>query len=151
MEYLGNEEILALSKTAFLSSRRCSAAAVLRSYAWAKAQRSLGNCIVCSNHSQIERDVFDILLNGSQPLILLLPRGLKQCWSQPIQSALSVGRLLIMSPFSASVKRITRETAAIKNREIIKLSNKIVVGYKSEGGQLEQLLSEYEGELEVLV
>lgn len=55
MKTWGNNEILKLNKTAFLCSQKCPAEIVLKSYDWAKEQREQGNCIVCGNHSQIEK------------------------------------------------------------------------------------------------
>ena len=56
--------------------QKCPADVVLKSYSWVKEQRSAGNGIVSGNHSQIENDIFKILLRGNQPLIIVLPRGL---------------------------------------------------------------------------
>ncbi|MEA3495450.1 MAG: DNA-binding protein [Bacteroidota bacterium] len=115
---------------------------MLKSYDWAKEQRKQGNCIVCGNHSQIEKDVFEILLKGKQPLVLVLPRSLKKRWEPKILKAVIKNRLLIISPFDDnSNSRITRENAIKKNETIISLGNKIVVGYKSKNGQLENLLN----------
>ncbi|MDK2840650.1 MAG: hypothetical protein PWQ17_155 [Anaerophaga sp.] len=140
MDYLGNKELLNLHKTGFLSSRKCPASVVLKSYEWAKAQRQQGNCIVCGNHSTIEKDVFEILLKGSQPLILVLARNMKSRWDENITTALNQNRLLIISPFPENVKRITRETAYCRNLEIIKMCDCLTVGYVSPGGQLAKLL-----------
>ena len=140
MEYLGNKDILKLRKTGFLSSRKCMAEIVLKSYEWAKKQRAEGNCVVCGNHSQIEKDVFEILLKGKQPLVLVLTRGLKKRWDKSWLENVEKGRLLIASPFDKGVTRVTRETAIKKNETIINLSDSIVIGYKSPGGQLDNLL-----------
>ncbi len=140
MEYFGNTEILKHHKTGFLSSRKCPAEVVLKSYEWAKKQRGEGNCVVCGNPSQIEKDVFEILLKGDQPLVLVLPRGLKKRWDKKCLENVEKGRLLITSPFDKGVIRETRETAIKKNETIINLSEQIVIGYKSPGGQLDKLL-----------
>ena len=141
MMYKGDIRILDLHKVAFLCSQKCPAEVVLKSYDWAKEQRIQGNCIVCGNHSQIEKDVFEILLKGKQPLILVLARGMKTNWEPAIEKAVNEKRLLIISPFEKETKRITRETAKTRNEEIIEICNKIVVGYKSKNGQLENLLN----------
>lgn len=141
MEYLGNQEILKHYKTAFLCSQKCPAEIVLNSYDWAKEQRKQGTCVVCGNHSQIEKDVFDILLKGNQPLILVLARGMKSQWSSPIMSALNNGRLLVVSPFEKSVKRVTRATAEFRNKYMIELAQKVHAAYAANGGMLERLLS----------
>ncbi|MBN2834871.1 MAG: DNA-binding protein [Candidatus Delongbacteria bacterium] len=145
MQYWGNKEILSHKKTAFLSSQKCPAEVILKSYDWAKEQRETGNCIICGNHSQIEKDVFEILLKGEQPLILVLPRSLKKRWEPRILKAVNQNRLLVISPFDDnSNSRIIRENAIKKNETIISLGNKIVVGFKSKNGQLEKLLKEIE-------
>lgn len=143
---LGNTELLKHFKTAFLCSRKVPAGIILKSYDWAKQQRDLGNCIVCSNHSPIEKDVFEILLKGKQPLVLVLPRGLKKRWEPEILEAVHSSRLLIVSPFDKTVTRITRETAQTKNETIIALADEIVTGYVEKDGQLENLLKNKEFE-----
>jgi predicted Rossmann fold nucleotide-binding protein DprA/Smf involved in DNA uptake len=143
MDYFGNKDLLKLYKTGFLSSRKCPAEIVLKSYEWAKKQREEGNCVICGNHSQIENDVFNILLKGNQPLILVLPRGLKKRWNKKILENVEQGRLLIITPFGKEVKRITRTTAIQKNQTIVRLSDKIVTGYVSKNGQLDGLIKNY--------
>lgn len=140
MNCKGELGILKLQKTAFLCSQKCPAEVVLKSYDWAKEQREKANCIVCGNHSQIEKDVFEILLKGKQPLILVLARGMKTRWEPEIEKAVNENRLLVISPFKIDVKRITRETAKIRNEAIIEICDKIVIGYKSKNGHLEKVL-----------
>lgn len=146
MKTWGNKEILKLNKTAFLCSQKCPAEIVLKSYDWAKEQREKGNCIVCGNHSQIEKDVFEILLKGKQPLILALARSMKTRWEPEIEKAVIENRLLVVSPFEKETKRVTRETAEIRNKAIIEISDNIMVGYKSKNGQLDNLLKQREYE-----
>ncbi len=140
MNFIGNKEILKLEKTAFLCSRKVPAGIILKSYDWAKEQREKGFCIVCGNHSQIEKDVFEILLRGKQPLILVLARGMKTRFEPPVKKAAAENRLLIISPFEKEVTRITRETAEIRNKYIIEISDKITIAYKMPNGQLDSLL-----------
>ena len=140
METWGNTDILKLEKTAFLCSRKCPADIVLESYDWAKEQREAENCIVCGNHSQIEKDVFDILIKGKQPIILVLARSMKTRWEPAIEKAVKERRLLMLSPFCHKTKRVSRKTAEKRNGKIIEISNRIVVGYKTRGGQLDKLL-----------
>ena len=141
MEYFGNKEIMKLEKTAFLCSQRCPAGIVLKSYDWAKRQREDGSCIVCGNHSQIEKDVFSILMKGKQPVILMLARGMKSRWDPGIDQAIADGRLLVLSPFEQGIKRVTRATAKVRNSLLVEMSDQIMVAYASLGGQLNQLLT----------
>jgi predicted Rossmann fold nucleotide-binding protein DprA/Smf involved in DNA uptake len=140
MKHKGNIKILDLHKTAFLCSRKCPAEVVLKSYDWGKEQREQENCIICGNHSQIEKDVFEILLKGKQPLILVLARGMKTRWNTEIEKAVNENRLLVISPFEKEIKRVTRKTAEKRNKKIIESSNKIILGYKTKNGQLDKLL-----------
>lgn len=74
---LGDMELLKLRKTAFLCSRRIPASVVLKCYDWAIEQRESGNCVISGFHSILEKDVFHYLLAGTQPVIMVLARGMK--------------------------------------------------------------------------
>lgn len=151
MEYLGNRKLLNLHKTAFLCSRIIPASAVLKSYDWAIAQREAGNCVISGFHSQLEKDVLHYLLKGNQPIIIALARGLKEKIEPELIKPLEEGRILIISPFDKTVKRVTEQTAEIRNKMMIELANNITVGYASKGGKLEALLKTTEKEIIRLV
>jgi len=136
----GNLEILKLPKTAFLCSRQAPASAVLRCYDWALEQRQKGTCVISGFHSQIEKDVLHYLLKGTQPIIVALARGLKEKLEPEFEKPLQENRLLILSPFDKSVKRVTAQTAQARNKFMIELANDITVGYASANGQLATLL-----------
>jgi Predicted Rossmann fold nucleotide-binding protein involved in DNA uptake len=150
-ENIGNVELLKLQKTAFLCSRSIPATAVLRCYDWAIAQREDGNCVISGFHSQLEKDVFHYLLKGNQPIIIALARGLKEKIEPELIKPLEDGRILIISPFDKSVKRVTEQTAEIRNKMMIELADNITVGYASERGKLESLLKTTEKEIIRLV
>ena len=139
-EQIGNHELLQLQKTAFLCSRKVPASVVLKCYDWAIEQREKGNCIISGFHSQLEKDVLHYLLKGKQPIIVALARGLKEKVEEEFQKPIEQGRLLIITPFDKKVKRITKETAATRNKMMIELADNITVGYIGTGGQLEKLL-----------
>ena len=136
----GNIDLLNFKITAFLCSQRCPADIVLKSYDWAIEQRDKGNCIVSGFHSKIEKDVFHFLLKGKQPIILALARGLKNRYENEIQKAINEDRLLIVSPFKKSVKRITKETAIKRNEMMAKVADEIFVAYASQNGKLIDLM-----------
>lgn len=151
MEYIGNKDILKHTKTAFICSRSIPASAVLICYDWAISQRNAGNCIISGFHSQLEKDVFHYLLKGNQPIIIALARGLKEKVEPELIKPLEEGRILIISPFDKTVKRVTEQTAEIRNRMMIELADNITVGYSSEGGKLDSLLRITEKEIVRLV
>jgi predicted Rossmann fold nucleotide-binding protein DprA/Smf involved in DNA uptake len=139
--YIGNIEILKTTKTAFLCSRKYPADTVLKSFDWGIDQRNNGKCVISGFHSSIEKEVLYFLLKGTQPVILVLARGLLSKIEPKLQKALDDGRLLIISPFGQEIKRITKETAEIRNKFMIELADSIVIAYSTKGGGLEKLLN----------
>jgi predicted Rossmann fold nucleotide-binding protein DprA/Smf involved in DNA uptake len=135
-EYLGNKELIQRKKIAFLCSQKCPANIVLKSYDWAINQRENNHCIVSGFHSKIEKDVFHFLLKGKQPIILVLARSLKKHYNPEIEEALSINRLLIISPFKSTVKRITSETAIKRNEYMCEIADEILVAYASPKGKI---------------
>jgi hypothetical protein len=117
--HIGNIELLKLHKIAFLCSRKIPTSVVLKCYDWAIEQREAGNCVISGFHSQLEIDVFHYLLKGKQPIIIALARGLKQKIDLELQKPLDKGRLLIIISFDKEVKRVTKETAAKRNKMMI--------------------------------
>ena len=147
MFYHGNKLILDNYKIGFLCSRKVPANIILKTYDWAIEQRDKGVCVVSGFHSKIERDVFEILLKGKQPIILILARGMKNRWESSIKEELKKDRLLIISPFHAKVKRITSDTSLKRNKTIIEISDKVYISFASEGGRLESLKDLYKSKL----
>lgn len=143
MEFLGDENIFKFHKTAYLCSRKFPASAVVKSFDWAVEQCDKGNCIICGAHSKIEKDIFNILLSGTQPLILVLARGMKSNYSTEIKSAVENNRLLIVTPFPNNIKRITEKTSRERNLFMLDLADEIVIGYAYKQGSLQEIISKY--------
>lgn len=139
---LGNKELLKLHKTAFLCSRKTPASVVLKCYDWAIEQREKGTCVISGFHSKIEKDVFHYLLAGVQPVIMALARGMKKKIEPELKAAIDAGRLLVVTPFDNSMKRVTAETAEKRNRFMIEVADEIAIGFASKGGMLERLVKE---------
>ena len=139
---VGNNEILKLPKTAFLCSRQVPAGVVLKCYDWAIAQREAERCIISGFHSKIEKDVLHYLLKGNQPIILVLARGLKKRLEPELKDAMDKNRLLIITPFSEKVKRVTNETANQRKRLMAGLAAEIFVAYALPGGNIEKLITD---------
>ena len=59
VEYLGNQELLQLKKTAFLASSTISSETVLQVYDWATEMRNRGECVVSGFSSKLEQDVLE--------------------------------------------------------------------------------------------
>jgi predicted Rossmann fold nucleotide-binding protein DprA/Smf involved in DNA uptake len=141
LKYRGNIDLIKLPKTAFLCSRTVPASAVLACYDWAIQQREQGHCVISGFHSPIEKDVVHYLLKGTQPIIVVLARGFKETMNHEFIKPLEQGKLLIISPFDAQVKRITSRTVLVRHQTMIDLADDIAVGYISKNGQLDTLLT----------
>ena len=139
-ESLGNTDLLKLPKTAFLCSRQVPASVVLKCYDWAIEQREKGNCVISGFHSQIEKDVLHYLLKGKQPIILVLARDLKARLEPEFQKPLKQGRMLIITPFNNSVKRVTSQNMQTRNILMTTLADRITIGYSNPDEHLEELL-----------
>lgn len=150
METIGNIELLKLPKTAFLCSRNVSASVVLKCYDWATQQRDAVQCVISGFHSQLEKDVLHFLLKGTQPIILVLARGMKKRMELEIEIAVSQNRLLIISTFEKEIKRVTQKTAQIRNKLMLELADNIIVGFVSKGGMLEELIKATNKEINYL-
>lgn len=150
METIGNTELLKLHKTAFLCSRKVPASVVLKCYDWATQQRDEGNCVISGFHSQLEKDVLHFLLKGTQPIILVLARGMKKMLEPELEKALAQNRLLIISPFEKEIKRVTEKTAQIRNKLMLELADNITVGFVSKGGMLEELIKATDKKISML-
>ncbi len=138
----GNHDLLILHKVAFLCSRKCPAAVVLKSFDWAIEQREKGTCVISGFHSRIEKDVLHYLLKGTQPVILALARGILKKWPPEIKAALDANRLLIITRYADSVTHASEETCYQRNRLMLELADDVVIGYASPGGNLERLCGE---------
>lgn len=142
LQYLGNTDLLQLPKTAFLCSRHISASAVLKCYDWATEQRRQGVCVIGGFHSPLEKDVFQILIKGSQPLVMVLGRAMYKNLPEIYQTALLQNRLLIVS-VSPSTPRHSTQSALKRNKYIIENAQKVVFGWLDPLGELIKLYENY--------
>jgi predicted Rossmann fold nucleotide-binding protein DprA/Smf involved in DNA uptake len=136
---LGNLDLLALPKTALFCSARCPGKIILTTYDQAAKWRDTGRCVISGFHSPVEKECLRILLRGSQPIIVCparaLPRRVPPDWKKP----LTAGRLLVLSAFAATAKRITAELASRRNEFVAALADEVFIAHAAVGGHLETL------------
>lgn len=65
-----------------------------------------------------------------------LARGLKQKIEPELQRSFDEGLLLSITPFEKKVIRVIEKTAAVRNKMMIEMADKIVIGHVSEKGNL---------------
>ena len=145
LSYFGNKNIIKNQKTAFLCSRKCPSEIIIKSLDWARDKKNNGDCIISGFHSRIEKDVFNILMKGKQPIILVLARGMKKHWPAEIKKAIEEEKLLVISPFDKNVKYITQETANIRNEKMTEIADEIFLAYYTKNGNLYELIKKING------
>ena len=124
IQYLGNKELLKLPKTAFLASSTIPVDMVLKCYDWAVKMRDEGKCVISGFSSRLEKDVWDFLVKGKQPIILVLARAMYKTIPAELQPLLNSNRLLIISVSKAV--RQSKATAHARNKYICEIADKIL-------------------------
>jgi len=141
ISYLGNKELLKQPKTAFLASSTIPVEMVLKCYDWAVKMRDEGRCIISGFNSRLEKDVWDFLVKGKQPIILVLARAMYKTIPADLQPLLNSGRLLIISTSNAA--RQSKTTALARNRYICELADRIFFVGVTEQSSLFPLKEEF--------
>jgi hypothetical protein len=138
--FLGDIQILKQPKTAFFCSNKCPGGVILRAYHAATLWRDEGRVIVSGFHSPVERDCLRILLRGTQPIIACPARTLAG-FRIPIEwrPALDSGRMLLLSPFQANVRRTSARLAAQRNEFVASLADEAVFAHVTLGGLTDRL------------
>ncbi|WBO83792.1 hypothetical protein [Hymenobacter yonginensis] len=140
---LGNTALLQQGKTAFFCSRDYPTSIEYLTYVWALEQRYEQACVLSGFHSRLEQSVFRYLLQGpQQPIIYVLGRGIQQNVRMEYGPEIQANRLLFVSPFEASVRQITDETAEIRNLLIADLADDFFIPYLRPGGNIDRLLAQ---------
>ena len=146
VEYLGNQELLKLKKTAFLASSTISSETVLRCYDWATEMRYRGECVVSGFSSKLEQDVLHFLLKGGQPIIIVLARRMYKVIPDELEEPLAQNRLLIISVSNAI--RQSKVTAMARNRYVCEMADRILFVGVTEQSSLYPYKNEYRNKLE---
>ena len=139
LQGLGDKRILSNKWIAFFCSVRCSGNLILHAYDLAQRWRAENQPIISGFHSPVEKEVLRIMLRSTVPVCIALARSLPKRVPPEFRRPLDEGRLLLLSPFDAKIKRATEETAARRNEVVAALAAKIVVAYAAPGSKTETL------------
>ena len=139
----GDRAILERPLLALFCSIRCPGDIILKAFDTARALRDGGVAVVGGFHSPMEKECLDILLRGSQPVVVCVSRDLAKMrvpekWRKP----LAEGRLLLVSQEAGKIRRLTAELAERRNRFITALADRVLVAYAEPGGKTERLCRE---------
>ncbi len=137
---IGNIDILNGKLLGFFCSVKCPGNIILKTYDLARSFRDAGIPFISGFHSPIEKDVFDLLLSGSQPLVVCPARSIENmrisnAWKEAIDNR----RLLVLSPFKKKHKRVTTLLSDQRNRLVALLSGYVFLPYAAPGSRTENL------------
>jgi predicted Rossmann fold nucleotide-binding protein DprA/Smf involved in DNA uptake len=140
---IGNLALLERPLLGLFCSVKCPGDLILHTYDLARALRDSAVPIVGGFHSPLEKDCFDLLLRGSQPLVICHARNIENMMiRKSSRAALEGGRLLYLSTFGLKIKRQTAETAKLRNKLVSLLAKLCFVIYAEPGGMVEQMCRE---------
>ena len=106
----------------------------------ARALRDGSVAVIGGFHSPIEKDCLDLLLHGTQAVIICPARSIRNMRiSSEHKQALKEGRLLFMSPFDENQRRISAKTSEFRNLFVAALSEQVFVAHAEPGGKIENL------------
>ncbi|MEW6207264.1 MAG: DNA-processing protein DprA [Acidobacteriota bacterium] len=148
---LGDLSILKHQKLGLFCSIKCPGNVILRLYDAAREWRDNGTTVISGFHSPMEKECLEILLRGTQPIIICPARSIENMrlpknWI----AALDEKRLLLLSPFDPKHRRVTADLAQKRNLFIAALADKILIAHIARGGKTEsfaQMIRGWEKEL----
>ena len=128
---------------ALFCSSTCPGNLILDTYDLARILRSAGVSVIGGFHSPMERECLELLLRGTQPVIICPARGIQKMripklWKESLQS----GRLLVLSPFAEDNRRVTAELAAQRNRFVAQLADEVFVAHAAAESKTEAFCRE---------
>jgi predicted Rossmann fold nucleotide-binding protein DprA/Smf involved in DNA uptake len=139
----GNPDLLNSSSLALIGSVKHPGDVILKTYDVICALRAAEVPVISGFHSPMEKECLSWLLRGSQPVLICLGRSLEgmrtpSAWNRP----LAQGRLLILSCFDRKHRRLTAETAKLRNRYVAALADQVLVAYAAPGSRTERFCRE---------
>ena len=124
--------------TALFCSNRCPGDLILQSYDLARIMRDAGVPVIGGFQTPMERECLRLLLRGSQPVVVCPARGIDNMRiPRDWRPALGDGRLLVLSPFPATVHRPTAELAAQRNDLVANLAQRVFIAHAAPGSKTE--------------
>ena len=139
---IGDLGILDRPLLGLFCSKQCPGEIILLAYDIARALRGAGVPVVGGFHSPVEKECLDLLLRGTQPVVVCPARGIEgmrisAAWRKPIGE----GRLLLVSPFDPRRKRMDAPLAERRNRFVAELAARLLVLHAAPESRLERLCS----------
>ena len=136
--HLGNLRLLDEPLTALFCSNRCPGDLILKTYDIARAMRDAGVPVIGGFQTPMEKECLRLLLRGEQPVVVCPARGINNMRiPRDWRPALDDGRLLVLSPFPATVRRPTADLAAQRNELVASLASRVFIAHAAPGSKTE--------------
>jgi len=136
---VGNVALLERRLIGFFCSVKCPGELILRTYDLARDLRDAGVPVISGFHSPIEKDCFDLLLKGTQPIIFCPARGIKNMrFRKSLKTNIEKGRVLVLSPFEGKIRRPTTQISRHRNQFVGALAAAVFISYAEPGGKTEE-------------
>jgi len=136
---IGNLSLLERPLLGLFCSVKCPGDLILRTYDLARALRDAGVPVISGFHTPIEKDCLDLLLRGSQPVVICPARSIHNMrLAKDLKANIGKGRVLVLSPFEGQIKRPTAQISERRNQFVGALSAAVFVAYAEPGGRTEE-------------
>lgn len=149
--YVGEIDLINFPLLAVFSSTKCPARSILKAHDYAKEIRDGEMGIISGFHAPAEKEVLEVLLKGTCPLVIVLGRRLEGARVPAVWKAeIKKGRMLIISPFKEYQKRVTKEISVRQNDLAAQIAGRALIVHASEGGSLHRQIERWRsGNVEV--
>ena len=137
---IGDTSILKSRKLAFFCSVNCPGEPIVQAYDFARAMRDARVAVMSGFQSYVEKDCLELLLRGTQPVIVCPARAIQNlrlptAWKAGIDQK----RLLLLSPFAEHIRRPTAALCEQRNEFVANLADLLLFAYADPGGRTEAL------------
>lgn len=138
LDYVGDTSLLDSPMIGVFSSAKCPASSILKAHDYAKEIRNGEMGIISGFHAPAEKEVLEVLLKGTCPIVVVLGRRLEgaripAAWKAEIEK----GRMLVISPFKDYQKYVTKDISLKCNDLAARIAKRVLIVHASEGGSLQ--------------
>lgn len=135
----GEQRLLEPPLLGLISSVQCPGSIIVQLLESMRAVRSAGITVIGGFHSPVERECLELLLAGTQPIVLVQARATKRL-PPSLRAAMDMSRLAVLSPRESTALRVSRALANARNEAVAELATALLVPYAAPGGATERLV-----------
>ncbi len=137
LDSIGNIELLDEPLLAIFSSAKCPASLILKAHDYAKEIRAGKTGIISGFHAPAEKEVLEVLLKGTCPIIVVLGRKLENArLPKTWKAEIAKGRMLVLSPFKEYQGFVTKEMSLKRNDLAAQIAGCALIVHANEAGSL---------------